>query len=647
MKAVHTVAAYQMKVVQEPVPVPGPMEALVQIEAVGLCGSDYSYYKGEHPYASYPQVQGHEACGIIKILPDGYAGPIEIGDRVAIEPLLPCGVCYPCRKHRPNCCTNLKVLGAHTRGTLVEYASIPISSLYRANHLVAELAALVEPMSIGLHAVLRGAVKENDHVLVFGAGPIGQAVTLAASDRGARVFVVDQVPSRLMLADALGAERTMLSAEDVITAVTDWTGGDGPGIVFEATGVPSVIRSAVELVASSGTVVIIGLSKKEVSLPIIEFTRKELTILGSRNNAGIFEQAVDLVNRNSERVQQLVTHRFRLDDTETAIKFAIENPHEVEKVIIQVGGCCNVIVIVGAGAMGGWLAAHLVTREKEVVLFDVAETVVQNINRNGLVMDSKDGTQVLRVRATSHPEELGMADAIFFFVKAQHTRSAAETVRSAIGPSTTIVSLQNGWGNADVLADIFPGEQIVVGVTYHSATVVVPGTVGHTGKGPTYVGPYVEGEPLEKASAIGKTLTESGIESTVTSTVKTEIWKKLILNAATLPTAALTGLCAGDLGQPGDALDVVDAVATEAVAVACALGYDIELQERLDRIHAILRGAGKGKASMLQDVEAKRKTEIEVVNGAVLRAAEALSIDVPINRAMVGLIHGLERRWQA
>jgi 2-dehydropantoate 2-reductase len=132
----------------------------------------------------------------------------------------------------------------------------------------------------------------------------------------------------------------------------------------------------------------------------------------------------------------------------------------------------------------------------------------------------------------------------------------------------------------------------------------------------------------------------------VTPHIKTEIWKKLILNAATLPTAALTGLRAGELAQPGSMLDLVDALAAEAVQVARAQGYAIDPTERIERIHTVLAGAGAGKASMLQDAEARRKTEIEVVNGAVVRAAEKMGLDVPLNRAMVALIAGLERGWQ-
>ncbi|WP_376795795.1 zinc-binding alcohol dehydrogenase family protein [Thermogemmatispora sp.] len=338
MRAVVTVAPQQMELVEEAAPIAGPGEALLRVEAVGLCGSDLHLYLGDHPYVTYPQVQGHEFCGTILAFGEGYSGPLRIGQRVAVEPLVPCGSCYPCRHGRPNCCTRLAVLGAHRRGALAELIAVRTTSLYPVGDLDAELAALVEPVSIGLHAVIRGQVTAEDRVVIFGAGPIGQAVLLAARERGAQVLVVDKLERRLALAHRLGAEVVInASHEDVAAAVLSWTDGDGPAVIFEATGVPAVIRQAVELVASAGRIVIIGLSNQEVSLPVVEFTRKELTVLGSRNNAGIFAQAVELVQRQRAAVRALISHRFPLEETPRALAFALEHPTEAEKVLILVG----------------------------------------------------------------------------------------------------------------------------------------------------------------------------------------------------------------------------------------------------------------------------------------------------------------------
>ncbi len=338
MRAVVTVAPRQMEVVKKPEPSLGPEQALILVVAVGLCGSDLHLYLGDHPYVTYPQTQGHEFSGRIVALGNQYKGSLQIGERVAVEPLVFCGKCYPCRHQRPNCCTHLAVLGAHQSGALADLIAVQTQSLYPVGDLDAELAALVEPISIGLHAVVRGTVTAEDRVVIFGAGPIGQAVLLAAADKGAKVLVIDKLESRLEHARALGATLTVnAEKEQAEEVINEWTGGEGASVVFEATGVPSVIRSAVDVVTSAGRIVIIGLSNQEVSLPVIEFTRKELTILGSRNNAGIFGEAVALVRRNRELVRSLITHRFPLEQTPQALEFALNHPTEAEKVIITVG----------------------------------------------------------------------------------------------------------------------------------------------------------------------------------------------------------------------------------------------------------------------------------------------------------------------
>lgn len=262
---------------------------------------------------------------------------MRIGQRVAVEPLIPCGECYPCRQGRPNCCTQLKVLGIHVPGAFAEYVVVPVNTLHAADDLDPELTSLVEPISIGMQVVTRGTVTEQDTVAVYGAGMIGQAVLACAADRGARVLVVDKVASRLELARRLGAERVVDAAQDDPAAViAEWTGGDGAAVVVDATGAPAVIRSAVDVVAYAGRIVVVGISMHEVSLPIPLFTRKELTILGSRNNAGVFGQAVDLVRRQGERLRVLITQRYPLTQAPEAIDFALHNPAVAEKVLLTV-----------------------------------------------------------------------------------------------------------------------------------------------------------------------------------------------------------------------------------------------------------------------------------------------------------------------
>ncbi|HKG26390.1 MAG TPA: zinc-binding alcohol dehydrogenase family protein [Thermomicrobiales bacterium] len=339
MKTAITRGPFDIVIADAPEPTPAPGEALVRVERVGICGSDLSLYKGTHPYRLYPRIQGHEAAGRIVAFGDGDAVGLSVGDRVAVEPLLPCGTCYPCRVGRRNCCTRLQVIGAHVDGMFRQYVALPLFTLYQASDLEPDLAALAEPVSIAVQAVARGEITAADRVVVMGAGPIGTAICLAATDRGARVMVVDKIPARLEIARAYGAEQTVnADEEDVASVVQAWTDGEGPSVIVDAVGAPAVIRRCCDLVASAGRVVIVGLSEQEVSLPILDFTRKEMTILGSRNNAGLFAHAVDLVRRHRERMTAMITHRYPLDRFPEAIKFAAEHPAEAEKVMIEVSG---------------------------------------------------------------------------------------------------------------------------------------------------------------------------------------------------------------------------------------------------------------------------------------------------------------------
>jgi len=302
------------------------------------------------------------------------------------------------------------------------------------------------------------------------------------------------------------------------------------------------------------------------------------------------------------------------------------------------------LAVIGAGAMGGSLAGHAARAGHDVTVVDVSPAVVEQVRAHGLQVAAPEGPFTAAVTVTDDPSTVGPADVVVLFVKAEHTDAASRGLQPLTGPATAVVTLQNGWGNAERIAAYVPDEQLVVGVTYNSCTVAGPGQVLHSGRGPTVVGPF-RGTGTGPAERAADLLTSSGWEAEVSAEVLTEIWKKLVLNSATLPTAALSRLSAGALGEPGELLDLVDRLAAESVAVAAAQGLDIGLKERVSAIHGVLERAGAGRASMLQDVMAGRKTEVETVNGAVVAVGAAHGVPVPLNQAMVALVHGLERSY--
>jgi 2-dehydropantoate 2-reductase len=293
--------------------------------------------------------------------------------------------------------------------------------------------------------------------------------------------------------------------------------------------------------------------------------------------------------------------------------------------------------------MGGIFGAILTEGGADVTLVDVAPAIVDRVQSDGITVKRGGSERQVPIPATSDPREVGEVELVLFFVKCYHTDSAAQMAAPLVGPGTAVATLQNGWGNGDVLARHFPPDRLIIGVTYHSGTTEAPGVVLHTNTtdAPTLVGPY-RGTDTSHAELLAQAIRAGSLRAESTPQIRSEIWKKLVLNSSSLPTSALTRLTAGALGAHERMTEVVNAIARETVAVGRAQGLEVEEEERLAAIHATLVGAGNGKASMLQDVEGDRRTEIDVINGAVVRAAGEHGVDVPLNRAMVALINGYE-----
>ncbi|MGZ8694141.1 MAG: zinc-binding dehydrogenase [Gaiellaceae bacterium] len=321
---------------------PGPGEVLLAPEAVGLCGSDFHYFLGDiatidDPSALYPRIQGHEAAATILELGADCAPNLAPGMRVAIWPVSSCGRCYPCRVGRGNACVRISLTGVHADGALQEQLLLPSSQVFPVGDQDPALAALVEPVSIAVRAVVRGRVAPGEHVVILGAGPIGQALALAATDRGASVLLVDRLESRLARGVASGADLLHVAADDDLAAAArEWSGGDGPEVVVEATGVPELVQTAVELVAPAGRVVVVGLSSERAPVRVGDLPFKEIDVLGvSCCSSGEFAEAVDLVGRRRDAAAGLVTHEFTFEQAPEAIAYAIEHPAEVMKAVVR------------------------------------------------------------------------------------------------------------------------------------------------------------------------------------------------------------------------------------------------------------------------------------------------------------------------
>ena len=288
----------------------------------------------------------------------------------------------------------------------------------------------------------------------------------------------------------------------------------------------------------------------------------------------------------------------------------------------------------GAGAMGSLFGAHLAAAGEDVLLVDVDPAVVAAIGAEGVRL----GDRAVDVPVTADPAGHAAVDAVLVLVKTYDTAAAARLARSLVGPETTVATLQNGIGGADVLIEAFGPDRVLAGVTYQGATVLAPGSIRHHMHGETFLG-----DDIAAATPLAEALTRGGQASHALDPVAPRIWKKLTNNCMGNCTSALTGMSGGQMAGDEGILALQRAIATEAVAVAAALGHDLDLEDCVHTNTSILASSGDGRPSMLQDVQAGRRTEIETLNGAIVRHADALGIDVPVNRAMVALVRGWER----
>jgi 2-dehydropantoate 2-reductase len=296
--------------------------------------------------------------------------------------------------------------------------------------------------------------------------------------------------------------------------------------------------------------------------------------------------------------------------------------------------------------MGAAFGARLAQAGHAVTLLDVNQAAVEAINRNGLAIESKSGeSTAVAVPARTSPAGVGPVDLVVNFVKCYHTEAAVSSVLPILGPGAAILSLQNGWGNAPVIARLAGEERVLMGVTYHSATVLGPGRVLHAGQGPTFVGPLA-GAP-DRARPFVEALIGAGLEVTLSDNVRREIFQKLLLNICTLPTSGLLRFGACELVEHEGTKSLMRALLEEGVAVARAHGVAVDVEERWSTITGLLGRVGRSKSSMLQDVEAGRRTEIDVINGAVVKLGEDKGVPTPHNRTMTWLVKSLEETFAA
>lgn len=306
------------------------------------------------------------------------------------------------------------------------------------------------------------------------------------------------------------------------------------------------------------------------------------------------------------------------------------------------------VVVVGAGQMGSIYGAAAQDNGHQVWFVDSAAAVVDAINERGLVIDRHDGRHdVYRVQASQGTDGIpAPADLVLFQTKGWATRDAAADVRPLVGPSTLVLTLQNGLGNEEVLREVFPESEVLIGMSVHTVITLDVAHYHHTGVRDTHLGP-ARGDDLEGARRAASVFRRDGfpVEVLPEREIRQAQWAKFVLNCASLPTMALTRLPTDVARDQEVVFRHMDEVTRETCRVAVALGIDLDAEERVAFQHDLFRTAG-GRASMLGDVLAHRRTEIDTINGAAIRYAEQCGVEVPLNRALYALVKGLEKAME-
>ncbi len=336
MKAIVCENPKQFKMIEVEQPVLQEGEALIRVQRIGICGTDIHAYSGNQPFFTYPRILGHELSGYIDSIPKNDSG-LKAGDQVAIIPYIECGECIACKSGKPNCCTNIKVKGVHIDGGMSEWMTVPVDHLVKTEGLTLDQSAMIEPLSIGAHAVRRAAIRKEEFALVIGAGPIGLGVMAFAKKQGAKVIAMDVNDERLAFArEWAHIDGTVNALEEPLKKLAELTNGDMPTVVFDATGNAKSMTDAFNYSAHGGKLIFVGLVKTDISFHDPDFHAKELTLMGSRNaTREDFRYVVNAINEGLVDLSKYITHRAKFDEMMELFEGWLDPEAKVIKAIVE------------------------------------------------------------------------------------------------------------------------------------------------------------------------------------------------------------------------------------------------------------------------------------------------------------------------
>ncbi len=322
--------------IDEPV-ISKPDDVLIDVKVVGICGSDMLSYQGKHELLTYPRVLGHEFSGIVEAVGSD-VNNLSPGDQVVVEPLVTCGKCKPCITGDYNVCEDMKVMGVHVDGACQEKVVVDAKRVFKLPEgATLKEGAMIEPLCVGLESSRRGQTSIEDTVVIFGAGTIGLcALKVARCYNARKIISVDINEDRLKKAKEMGADHVVNSTKgNFEQEIMELTNGKGASLVIEATGVEEALRMCFTITAYRARVVILGFYKSSlVYIPPLHIVKKELDVYGSRLYRNRFPLAIDLLEKKEVNINDLITHEFKFNEIEKAIKTALDPKEKSLKVVV-------------------------------------------------------------------------------------------------------------------------------------------------------------------------------------------------------------------------------------------------------------------------------------------------------------------------
>lgn len=303
------------------------------------------------------------------------------------------------------------------------------------------------------------------------------------------------------------------------------------------------------------------------------------------------------------------------------------------------------IAVVGPGALGCLVAASLRSRTKDDVwLLDHRPARARKLTADGIRVEGGAQSVTVKVNATADPKDIGACDLVIICVKSYSTEDACKTARELVGAATSVLTLQNGIGNVQVLNDHFSPEKIIAGVTNHGATLLGTGHVRHAGKGETVIGRF-DGRVLGAVRDIAQALSRAGFDAKVSKDIDSVIWSKLIINVGINPITAITRLANGMVVESEECRSLMRAAVQEAFRVVKRKRIKLLYDDPIQKVESVCKATAANVSSMLQDVMGARRTEIDYINGAIVRQGKALAIQTPVNEALTGLVKAIENNY--